>query len=194
MQQGRIELELLKGFSSQPSSSPALEGKRVAVLGLTGTGKSLLINRISESNLMNVVSIFPGTTELQSLVAEVNGQKIHFMDCPGIGTGVKADKKTLKLYHRVISESDCILWAIRADTNPITLDEQCIDQLSVGLLERELPLYLILTHSDRIQPGNWDGSRNKPNEEQARSLELRSIYLSGILQIPLDTSFQEKMY
>lgn len=157
---------------------------RVLVAGLTGTGKSSLINAILGQVIMNVVSIFPGTVEEQSHKTTIDRVALEIMDCPGLGAGKKFDKKTIDLCKTLLENSKVLLWAVRADTKVVSLDSDYFEELHELAVARKVKVLVPLTFCDRMQPGEWDSLKNTPDNEQARSIDLRRIYLSGILQIP----------
>ena len=181
---GRLKLGELHAASSVTFPSIP-QVTRIAVAGLTGTGKSLLVNKIVHDNLMSVVSIFPGTVELQRVQAEIGGRTVEFVDCPGLGSGRRFDKLYFEAYKNLVAESNVLLWTIRADTKVVSLDEDYFLELQEVASKSKARSLLALTYCDRIQPGTWLADLQRPDEEQARSLELRTIYLSGLLQMPL---------
>jgi predicted GTPase len=181
---GRLKISEIHAASATMSFLPRPQSTSVAVAGLTGTGKSLLINKVIGRNETNVMSIFPGTIELQRIKAEVNGRKIEIIDCPGLGSGRRFDTMYFEAYKKLVTECNILLWTIRADTKVVTLDEDYFHDLQRVALESRVRVLLVLTYCDRIQPGTWLIQDQRPDAEQSRSLELRTIYLSGLLQIP----------
>jgi predicted GTPase len=171
-ERGLVTFIEAKGRLELSQSYAALEPRRrssrsttitVSVAGLTGTGKSLLINRLIGDNIMNVVSIFPGTIEIQRYQAKINNRKVELTDCPGLGSGQKSDTLYFAMYKEMAAASDIVLWTVRADTKVVSLDERYFEDLRHVASEHKTKILIALTYCDRIEPGNWDSTNQCPD-------------------------------
>ncbi len=181
---GRLALSRSLSGSSADDNNFREKPLKLVVMGLTGTGKSLLINKISGKEEFEVSHVVPGTKANQSVTFEISGQKIECIDCPGIGSGLKFDKKYFELYRQIIPKATTVLWVVRADSRIISLDELYFGEVQDIALRSSLNIQLVLTYCDRIQPGDWDERNNRPSDEQSRSLDRRAMYLLGTFQLP----------
>ncbi|KAG6379452.1 hypothetical protein JVT61DRAFT_11932 [Boletus reticuloceps] len=69
----------------------------IAVIGVTGSGKSTFINVASGSNLPVRTSFGSGTTELKSSTFSLDGQTVVLIDTPGFDDGTLSVLEVLKL-------------------------------------------------------------------------------------------------
>jgi predicted GTPase len=183
---GRLALRQFYASSTLTRISETTEPElvRVAVAGLAGTGKSMLINRLLNQNIMNVISIFPGTIEIQRHRAQINQHQVELIDCPGLGSGQRSDAIYFDSYKTLLSECHVLLWTVRADTKVVSLDEHYFGELLIAASPKRARVYIVMNYCDRMQPGSWDSANQRPDEEQTKSIDLRLTYLSGVLQIP----------
>jgi predicted GTPase len=180
---GRLLLSEIHAASAMMSIRSKPVWTSVVVAGLTGTGKSFLINKVIGRNEANVISIFPGTIELQRVRAEIDGKMVEFIDCPGLGSGRRFDTTYFETYKQIVAECSLLIWTIRADTRVVTLDEDYFLALQDVAFQNRVRSVLVLTFCDRMQPGTWLVREKRPDDDQQKSLELRTIYLSGLLQV-----------
>jgi predicted GTPase len=158
---------------------------RLAVLGLTGSGKSALINQLIGRDILGVLSVNPGARQIQQCEAEVGGRRAEIIECPGLGTGNKFDARYFEKYKELVLYSNCIIWTVRADYRAIGLDLQYFEDIHMMAIMSNIKLLLVLTHCDLVHPGDWDENGNCPSADQSRSIELRTMYFSAAFQVPV---------
>src|SRR6266699_1363239 len=98
---------------------------RIALIGVTGVGKSTTINALFSTNLLVSTGV-PGTkrdiateVDMPSEPTEEEIQaprgKLVVVDMPGLGESIAKDRQYLKIYKRALSRVDVALWILDDD-------------------------------------------------------------------------------
>jgi predicted GTPase len=188
--EGRLLLSQREGFSTgviKGSQPGAVTGSlRVAFLGMTGVGKSSLVNRLLSVNLANVNALYPGTRTVLQLAGRIDGQDVVLIDCPGLGWEEELDKEYFAIYKQLIDDVKCIFWIMRADTRARAYDITYFKELHVLAIRARASICAVLNYCDQVSPGDWNFERNQPSSNQEQSLQFIRQAASGSLHLPLN--------
>lgn len=88
---------------------------KIALLGLTGVGKSSTINALFNAGRPVSHSV-PCTQSAEAVIVSTNKGKLEIYDMPGLGEGIKKDEEHLKTYKQIIPNIDVVLWIINTRT------------------------------------------------------------------------------
>jgi len=149
---------------------------RIALIGLTGVGKSSTINALFHSGA-SISHTRACTQEAEEYDADVKeyptakGRNIHVFDMPGLGEGIEADKVHIKTYSRVLPDVDLALWILSAINRAITPLQYFL--MDHGHLTPNLVFGM--NKVDLVQPGpeSWNKVLNLPGLEQEQNIKGR---------------------
>jgi predicted GTPase len=164
-----IEVEIERRMRAEPPI-------RIALIGLTGVGKSSTINALfhSGASVSHTCACTKEAEEYETDVKEYptsNGPNIHVFDMPGLGEGIKADKVHIETYSRVLPDVDLALWILSAINRAMTPVQYFL--VDHGHLTPNLVFGM--NKVDLVQPGPeaWNRTLNLPSPEQERNIEAR---------------------
>ena len=97
---GRLLLSQRAGASTSVTDADQPGVLKIAFMGMTGSGKSTLINAILESNIANVNALFPGTKQVLYVSGQIENQNVILVDCPGLGWTEELDDEYFEVYRQ----------------------------------------------------------------------------------------------
>lgn len=164
----------------------ALKKFKVGVFGETGTGKSTLCNALLGEEIMRVSDIFPVTRGIDSATLIANTElAIEIIDYPGIGESIEGDKRYEELYESGFEDLDMIIWVLRSDVRNYKQSQAHLNKLLNLNINENKDFILALSMVDRMDTsGIWDEINNAPSKGLLSMIERKTMYVSGILQIP----------
>ncbi len=142
-----------------------MDNEKLPIFGQTGCGKSTLTNALFGTKF-DVDDVKPCTKEPQAHHGkDANGNPVIFWDLPGIGESAEADSQYLKMYKKIASTCDVILWAFQADTRSIGVDVQVFKHIITQQTEDEKRNFLnkvavIVTKADTVNFDSWIFAKN----------------------------------
>jgi len=149
----------------------------IAVIGLSGVGKSSTINAMFGTQLLTSATT-RGTSEFESIRAKLGinrGQAkggvgfLRVYDAPGLGEDQILDPKYLRMYEQHLPKCDVALWLVAARNRALALDQMYLDRLGPLLAGK---IVFGISQVDLVDPILWDRARNMPSEEQAKNIAL----------------------
>lgn len=166
------------------------EPLRMLVVGQVGTGKSSLINALSEE-VRAAVDVLPATKGYTAYELKREGSpEALLIDSPGL-TADAAD--LLALLERAGS-SDLIIWVSSATRPDRETDRKALDalrnHLAARIERRPPPILVILTHVDQLRPAQeWRPPYNLDDGENAKAVSIRQAceVVAAELGAPIQT-------
>jgi len=158
----------------------------VALIGLTGVGKSSTINALFNSGLE--VSHFRPCTKLPSPVtgtlAQFTGQggDIVIYDMPGLGENRTADKEHYRAYLEVLPKADVVVWIVEAGFRAFSPIQVALSHLAKDLGPQQISRIVFAANKvDQMHPGEtaWNPRSNLPADEQQRNIKAYVAYATG---------------
>lgn len=151
-----INYRLAQFFTSAPSikQCPPETGAEVAFAGRSNAGKSSAINRLTGNGKLARTSKTPGRTQLINFFT-LGDPDTRLVDLPGYGYA-KVAKKVKEEWQRNLSE---YLYERKSLKGLVVVMDirhplQEFDTLMINwAVERELPVHLLLTKSDKLKTG-----------------------------------------
>jgi GTP-binding protein EngB required for normal cell division len=188
--EGRLLLSQREGLSASviKGSGPGLlTGHliRVAFLGMTGAGKSSLINTLLGVNLANVNALRPGTRTILQLAGRIDSHNVLCIDCPGLGWEEELDREYFAIYKQLLNDVSCICWVMRSDTRVRAYDITYFKELHVLAIRAKAKICAVLNYCDRVSPDDWNFKNNQPSGNQDQSLQFIQQLISGSLHLPM---------
>lgn len=149
---------------------------KIALIGQCGVGKSSTINALF--NAGRPTSHFePCTQDAESTIVTTNKGKIEIYDMPGLGEGIKADKRHIQTYKKILPIVDVAVWIITAGDRQFKMMQESILQISSATNNDYLKkIIFAINKADIMYPNNWNNSINAPSQEQ-------QLYLQGFSEI-----------
>jgi predicted GTPase len=149
---------------------------RIALIGLTGVGKSSTINALFNSGAP-VSHTRACTKEADEYDADVKeypaaeGRSIHVFDMPGLGEDIEVDESHIQKYSRVLPDVDVALWIMSAINRAIRPVQEFIRDY--GHLTPNLVVGV--NKVDLMPPGSdaWNKKLNLPSREQEQNIKGR---------------------
>ncbi len=189
------QLEMIRESVLRERAAHADQPLSVTILGLTGTGKSSLLNALFGTDLATG-DVRPVTRVPEAIIVPAEtGHPLTFWDMPGLGESPVDDEGYLDLYLDRLLYSDVVIWALHADQRAVTYEALCLDRLlrSVdagiqGLLLGKLAF--VLTKADLVTPPPWvydlrgDTGTFAPPGPLERRLLAKAAYVEDVLLAP----------
>ena len=172
----RIEKRLQDEYDREIESHPV-----IAILGPTGVGKSLTINKLFGTKLRvgHSGSTTRDPTQLKISAKRKNlkgpNGKIVLYDMPGIGEDLEVDEYNKQKYIDVISKSDVAIWVLSAPEWRIAYDQMwlrdIVDYANPEIIDN---MVIAINKVDLVHPNNWHEDANLPSREQELYIEERA--------------------
>lgn len=153
----------------------ALEPLRICLLGQVSSGKSSLVNALTDS-MAAEVSRLPSTNDIQVHQCILDGvDAIHLVDLPGLDADTNREQQLLEQ----VTNSDLVIWVLKANQPARSLDVQFQSKLDEYYAKsenrsRKRPAIIgVLNQVDRLKPvGEWDPpyDLNNPSAEKAKNI------------------------
>jgi len=148
----------------------------IAVIGLSGSGKSSVINRLFRTTLP--VSHTSACTkdflysdiglEIRNGVAAGQPVSLRVIDCPGLGEDVTLESGYLEHYQKHLPEADVILYVTAARNRGAVALEQMHLRHLLQYVDR---MVFGLSQADLVEPRDWNVRLNRPGELQMKYIE-----------------------
>jgi len=148
----------------------------VALIGVSGVGKSSTINTLFKTDLaishtiactkkfekidLNLKFVDENTKDLQT--------KFRVIDAPGLGEDIRKDPEYISIYKKNLPACDVILWIMNARNRAIALDQQYLNELK----EFQGKMVFGINQVDLIEPMNWNTKINLPSQEQIDNINI----------------------
>ncbi len=155
----KVKYALRTDFGANPPT--------IGVIGVSGTGKSSLINRMFRTNLL-ISHTRAGTKDFLATPMSVRILKgpakdepinLVVVDAPGLGEDVRRDPAYLDQYNQQLPQCDVILWLTAARNRAVSLDQQYLAKLK-PFHER---IVFGVSQVDLVHPMDWNAGVNLPS-------------------------------
>ena len=183
------ELEVSRAHAKDGDRmAPPPEPLRVCLLGQVSAGKSSIINALTGS-MAAEVNMLPSTDRVSVYQCRVEGLDLmHLVDLPGLN----GEGSNRKLLLREITESDVVLWVVKANQSARHLDVDFLEAMEAFYAgeknrSRKRPLLIgVLNQVDRLKPVNaWDPpyDLDAPASPKARIIRDALAYNENTLKL-----------
>jgi predicted GTPase len=181
---------------------------RIALIGVTGVGKSATINALFSTNLLVSTGV-PGTkrdiatevdmpSEPTDITTEVDMPsepteeeiqaprgKLVVVDMPGLGESIAKDREYLKIYKRVLSTVDVALWILDDDRDLAQVErylQEIKRMVPVDVFNR---IVFCINKVDRLTgpDGHWLDEVNSPDTAMDRYIHAHAQRVSKIFHV-----------
>ncbi|CAD0198227.1 unnamed protein product [Chrysodeixis includens] len=144
-------------YSSQPEASKKCLGKvvNVAIIGAPNSGKSTLINKVTERKICAASNKVHTTTKLVRAMTYQNDTQIIFLDTPGVVSEREQKKYNLpesmiKACHKSLRCAD-VVGVVHDVSNRYTKDSLHSDVVNMLNMIEDIPSFLILNKVDKLK-------------------------------------------
>lgn len=150
------------------------------IIGKTGYGKSTTINSLFGMDIAETSQNSACTRCVQSFEFMINPRNyLSIADFPGIGESTVRDVEYFKLYKKIESRSDAIIYLLRADTRDYSADISVVNDLFTERATREKIIFC-LNYCDKIEPISRRGF-DSPSRQQEENIfrkinEIKNIF------------------
>jgi uncharacterized protein len=164
----------------------------IAVIGLSGVGKSSTINAMFNTNL-NVSATTRGTKKFEAVRARMDIQRsdakgnaayLQIYDAPGLGESIDRDPEYLDMYEEYLPKCDVALWIIAARNRALALDQQYLKRLKPHLGK----VVFAISQVDIVDPLDWRQEKNLPSLSQGNNIEAIIADRSRVLSAAIGRS------
>jgi predicted GTPase len=186
---GDDELEQSQSsFQDRQCMAKSLDPLRVCLLGQVSSGKSSLVNALTDS-MAAEVSRLPSTDDIQVHQCILDGvDAIHLVDLPGLDADTNREQQLLEQ----VTNSDLVIWMLKANQPARSLDVQFQSKLdeyyakSENRSRKRAAIIGVLNQVDRLKPvSEWDPpyNLNNPSEEKAKNIIDSMKYNQDLLTL-----------
>ncbi|GAB2849207.1 hypothetical protein GCM10022221_55780 [Actinocorallia aurea] len=146
----------------------------IGVIGVSGVGKSSLINRLFRTEFATSATI-ACTKEFTAADVELSARKgpiegaavsLRVIDAPGLGESRETDPGYLAQYRARLPECDAIIWVSAARNRAAALEQEYLEVLK----EFHPKMVFGLGQADLVDPLDWNERFNLPSETQEHHL------------------------
>ncbi len=161
-----------------PPARPLLpETPRLLILGVTGVGKSSLINAIFGEKLQEVNTPGSTTREFTTHEYEIAGTTIQITDSPGYGE-IGHDEEYSARVIREAATHHAVTLVLKADEKGYERDRRIIEKAIRGSDFSEKPFLIALNQIDKIKPSRewsppyeWDSPLAADDTAKTRNIK-----------------------
>ncbi|ULN63088.1 50S ribosome-binding GTPase [Vibrio gigantis] len=173
--------------------APELEPVRIVLVGQTSSGKSSLINALKQE-LVAEVDVLPSTDTSTVYNAFVDDNDVRVVDLQGLD----GNPKTQALMLKEMTQTDVVLWVLKANQSARELDKQLKDKFDAFYddsknISRKKPIVVsVVNQVDRLKPvDDWQPPYDLESPTSAKAkiiaqaLEYNQTLLQPDIALPL---------
>ncbi len=168
---------------------------KIAIIGVTGVGKSSTINALFSTDLLVSTGI-PGTKRAITSEVEVPFQpveneietprgKLWVVDMPGLGESIAKDKEYLKIYRQVLPKVDAALWILDDDRDLAQIERYLQEIRAVISPDDFGRIVFCINKVDRLTgpDGRWLDAVNAPDTLMDKYIKDHARRVGKILRV-----------
>ncbi len=168
---------------------------KIAIIGVTGVGKSSTINALFSTRLLVSTGV-PGTKSAIATEVDVPFQitaeeletprgKLVIVDMPGLGESIAKDQEYLKLYKRVLPTVDTALWILDDDRDLAQIERYLQEIRKVVTPDLFNRIVFCINKIDRLTGpnGRWLDAVNAPDTSMDKYIKAHTQRVSRILHV-----------
>lgn len=157
---------------------------RIALMGLTGVGKSSTVNALFDAG-QEIGEVLPCTKRpgiIHSSIDIFNGAKgpVTIYDMPGLGEDLRVEKDYLEEYIELVPEVDVAVWIIDAGDRAIAPIQRALKSLIKAHGDKIASKFIVAINKvDSTAPGEleWNRKMNVPGKAQIQNIEAFERYV-----------------
>jgi small GTP-binding protein len=171
--------------TKRPTSQPRERTFAVAVLGMTGVGKSTLCNAVAGEEVVRVSDVIAVTKTVQRFAWRFNNVSFEVLDCPGLGEDYSSDEEYGKLYEEILQEVDFALWVQDCSSRILSETKRYVHGALRRFVMKQNRFLLLANRVDLVPPWeDWNQESNAPGRSQQVYIERRLTHWAGALGLP----------
>jgi len=165
---------------------------KIGIFGVTGVGKSSLLNSLAGCNIAMVSDVSACTRIPNEIVIKSNdldASGVTLIDVPGVGERIQKDNEYYYLYESVLSSLDLVIWVIKADDRSYSVAEATYNELIIKKAKK-CPVLFVINQIDKVEPlfdknlkTYWDNDLNEPKIEKEVNILKKICDVSKVFNI-----------
>ncbi len=158
---------------------------KVGVFGDTGVGKSSLCNALFGKETAKISNVEACTREAQHiLIGDEESSGITLIDVPGVGEDSERHEEYIRLYKKLLTELDLVLWVFKADDRKYMSAIDAYNQVFKSN-DNQCPVLFVINQVDKIEPSEeWYDNGKKLGVTQLSNLNVRILDISKRFNVP----------
>ena len=154
---------------------------QVIIIGKTGYGKSTTLNALLGKKLVETSHNQSCTRDMQSFEFMINHRSyLSIADFPGIGESEARDVEYFKVYKKMESRSDAIVYILRADARDYSKDLILLSDLLTAS-DTKNKIIIALNFCDKIEPLSRD-NKFCPSGVQLNNIALKIYEIQNLFK------------
>jgi len=165
---------------------------KIGIFGVTGVGKSSLLNSLAGCNIAMVSDVSACTRIPNEIVIKSNdldASGVTLIDVPGVGERIQKDNEYYYLYESILSSLDLVIWVIKADDRSYSVAEATYNELIIKKAKK-CPVLFVINQIDKVEPlfdknlkTYWDNDLNEPKIEKEVNILKKICDVSKVFNI-----------